>query len=87
MGLQAGLVTVEDLDDPYVCMTGKELVQACTLETNVEQKEAMERLIKRKIQIVHKLQILARSSPYYTEFLIRLLKEHNRVVAATGSKS
>lgn len=78
---------MEDLDDPYVCMTGKELVQECTLDKKLEPKEAMELLIKNKIQIVNKLQILARSSPYYTEFLIRLLKEHNRVVAATGSKS
>ena len=42
---------------------------------------------KRKLYIVKKLQILCRASPYYTEFLIRLLREHNRVVAATGSKS
>lgn len=69
-------------------MTGKELVDACTLETNgVEPKEAKERLEKRKHHIVKRLQILARTSPYYTEFLIRLLREHNRVVAATGSKS
>lgn len=44
LGLQTGLIAAEELDDPYICMTGKELVDACTLETNLEQKEAVERL-------------------------------------------
>jgi magnesium-transporting ATPase (P-type) len=68
-------------------MTGIELVSACTLEPNIENEEAKKRLEIRKSNIVDRLQILCRTSPYYTEFLIRLLRDHNRVVAATGSKS
>ena len=37
--------------------------------------------------IVQRLQILCKSRPKQTERLIKLLKEFNRVVAATGSKS
>lgn len=29
LGLEAKLISTEELDDPYVCMTGQELVQAC----------------------------------------------------------
>lgn len=36
LGLQSGLISIEELDDPYVCMTGKELVDACTLELNID---------------------------------------------------
>lgn len=41
----------------------------------------------RKQKIVDELQILCRSSPKYLEALIKLLKDHDRVVAATGRKS
>lgn len=44
LGIQAGLISNEELDDPYVCMTGRELVDACTLEQNLENSLAEERL-------------------------------------------
>jgi len=37
--------------------------------------------------VVDSLQILALTTPYYNKFLIEILKEDNRVVAATGSQS
>jgi magnesium-transporting ATPase (P-type) len=37
--------------------------------------------------VVESLQILARTSPFHNKFLIEILKEDNRVVAATGSQS
>ena len=81
------MISNEELDDPYVCMTGKELVEACTLEERMHKSLAIERLNQRKERVVKSLQILACTSPYYNKFLITLLKENNRVVAATGSKS
>lgn len=51
-------------------MTGQELVDACTLEPNVERKLAEERLVLRKRRVVDSLQILARTTPYYNKFLI-----------------
>ena len=68
-------------------MTGEELVLACTLEGKMDKSLAEERLKQRKEDVVKSLQILACTSPYYNKFLITLLKENNRVVAATGSKS
>jgi len=62
-------------------------VEACTLEEGVEISLAEERLAQRKKQVVKSLQILARTSPYYNKFLIDILKEDNRIVAATGSRS
>lgn len=53
----------------------------------MSKEEAKSRLEQRKTRVVNSLQILCRSSPWYLQFLIRLLKEHKRVVAATGSKS
>ena len=90
LGLEAKLLSTEELDDPYVCMTGLELVEACKLEKitdELELKGAIARLNERKRRIVDRLQILCRSSPKYLEYFIRLLKEHSRIVAATGSKS
>ena len=48
---------------------------------------AEERLAQRKKRVVESLQVLARTSPYYNKFLIDVLKEDNRIVAATGSRS
>ena len=85
LGIQSGLISNEELDDPYVCMTGKELEEACTLENDKPQILAEERLAQRKKEVVKKLQILARTSPKYNKLLIEILKEENRIVAATGS--
>ena len=32
LGIQSGLISNEELDDEYVCMTGKELEDQCTIE-------------------------------------------------------
>jgi magnesium-transporting ATPase (P-type) len=66
-------------------MTGKELEEYCTLEQDRPITIAKERLALRKRQIVDKLQILARTSPKYNKLLLKILKEDNRIVAATGS--
>jgi len=79
------LISNEELDDPYVCMTGEELEEACTLENDKPLTLAEERLAQRKKEVVKKLQILARTSPKYNKLLIEILKEENRIVAATGS--
>ena len=68
-------------------MTGKELEEACTLENDKPLTLAEERLAQRKKEVVKKLQILARTSPKYNKLLIEILKEENRIVAATGSQS
>jgi hypothetical protein len=46
LGLETGLISTEELDDPFICMTGEELVKACTLETekNMSKEEAKSRL-------------------------------------------
>ena len=53
----------------------------------MELSLAEERLAQRKKRVVESLQVLARTSPYYNKFLIDVLKEDNRIVAATGSRS
>ena len=88
LGLQAGLIVREELSDPYVCMSGEELVKACTVDPAlIDNKAARDKVQKRKKEIVPRLQILCRATPKHTEFLIRILKEFNRVVAATGKKA
>jgi hypothetical protein len=49
------LISNEELDDPYVCMTGKELVEACTLEEKMHKLLAEERLKQRKERVVNSL--------------------------------
>jgi len=55
LGIQSGLISNEELDNPYVCMTGSELENACTLEKNLEKSLAEERLAFRKKNIVNSL--------------------------------
>lgn len=55
LGLQSGLLNLEELDDPYVCMTGKELVEVCTLDTGLNPVEAKEKLEMRKSSVVNRL--------------------------------
>lgn len=55
LGIEANLISNEELDDPYVCMTGQELISACQIEKNIELSEALVRLNERKTRIINSL--------------------------------
>jgi len=90
IGVEAGIVSREDVDQKYVCMEGKqfrELVGGLKrLEDPSDRGLLKEEIGNKKVfrDIVAKLKVLARSTPEDKYMLVTGLKEMNAVVAVTG---
>ena len=90
IAIEAGLVSAEDVDKPYVSMEGKEFRELCgglkKLEDPSNRNLLREEIGNKKNfrEIASKLKILARSTPEDKYMLVTGLKELNAVVAVTG---
>ena len=92
IAIEAGIVTKEEVDGKYVCMTGKEFRE----EVGEKLKEIedpsrpdgrkREEISNKKAfrDIASKLKVLARSTPEDKYMLVTGLKDENNVVAVTG---